>query len=104
MYCQQKLCAGENVKMLKSDNQTPFRYLLPGLHLAACVVAGLGNLRWWGPMFVIDFPASLLVAPLEVNVPGLLGNPMLLYGNVGTVWWFFLGRSLDRFLARRNRS
>lgn len=63
-------------------------YLLPSLHLVACVAMWLSEYRNLEPMILIDFPFSFLaVAAAYQGV-----NPWIILGIVGTLWWYFISR------------
>jgi hypothetical protein len=51
-----------------------------------------GETWGWFPMFVIDFPASLFFLVFMQELP-----PFLVYGVVGSLWWFAI-----MFLFLRN--
>jgi hypothetical protein len=62
---------------------------LPLLHLCACVVMDLGQVsKGWEYLGVIDFPASVLVGAIGYN----FDHPLVLFGVLGTLWWYFLSR------------
>lgn len=62
-------------------------FILPIAHLIACalpfVLTGeFWTLWWWGIVYVIDLPASLIVDGMH------LGRFSLVC--VGTIWWLFV--------------
>ena len=70
--------------------------VLPTLHLLWCVAIALGFVAsegsWtWFFVFVVDFPVSLI--PLMLGSVSDVG-PFLLFGTVGTAWWYLINRSL----------
>jgi hypothetical protein len=72
--------------------------LLPLLHLCACLTIAIVNSDWWGIMFVVDLPISVLITPLFWYI-----RPMLAFGIVGTVWWYLLSRLIVRLIVRQRR-
>lgn len=78
--------------------------ILPFLHFCGCVLMAV-NLdmsfgSWgWFPVFVLDFPFSVLLMPLLHlgDSFGALGQriyPLAVFGTLGTAWWFLLSRML----------
>jgi hypothetical protein len=63
-------------------------YLLPSLHLGACVAMWLSEYRNLEPMILIDFPFSVLAVGAAYQ--GV--NPWIILGIVGTLWWYFISR------------
>lgn len=63
-------------------------YLLPSLHLGACLAMGLSEYRNLEPMLLIDFPFSFLAVTAAYQ--GV--NPWIILGIVGTLWWYFISR------------
>ena len=74
-----------------------------GLHLLFCLVVygspSEGSWQWL-PMLLIDFPASLLVL-LLARVYGM--PPLLLFGVIGSLWWYLLVRWVARWLRKDRR-
>ena len=75
------------------------------MHLALCAVTGLevfpseGSWRWFLP-FLADFPFSILLLPLLKIAP-----PLLVFGVLGTLWWYLINRlavyCVERLLQSR---
>jgi hypothetical protein len=69
-----------------------FLFVLPFLHLCLCL-ATMVLLRnaegsWmWFPMFIVDFPFSILLLFIGRICP----YPLLVFGIGGTLWWYFVG-------------
>lgn len=68
------------------------RYVLPSLHLALCVSTAAGIMEsegsWaWFLVFLVDFPLSILLLPML-----RIAHPLLVFGVVGTAWWYWIGR------------
>jgi hypothetical protein len=69
-------------------------------HLALCLAvslgafAGEGSWSWFIP-FIADFPASILFLPFQGHLPNLL-----VFGTLGSAWWFLIGWGLARLVAR----
>ena len=64
--------------------------VFPGIHLLTCAAAQLGLFgsegSWgWFPVFVVDFPFSILLLPALKVAP-----PLLVFGIVGTAWWYLI--------------
>ena len=61
------------------------------LHTLLCVAT---QMRWiesegswgWFLVFLIDFPFSIIILPVQQVLP-----PMIAFGVLGAVWWFFVG-------------
>jgi len=61
-------------------------YLLPFLHLSACLVMWLEHVQNLEFMILIDFPSSIpVVALLYAGF-----NPWICFGILGTLWWYLL--------------
>jgi hypothetical protein len=78
--------------------------VLPTLHLLWCLAIQAGVIEsegsWtWFFVFLVDFPASLAVLALGSLIQGA---PFLLFGLIGTAWWYFISRWL--FSAATNAS
>jgi hypothetical protein len=72
---------------------------LAALHIALCIKIEHGpkDGSWtWFPMFLLDFPASLV--PLFVG--GRLMSALVAFGIFGTIWWYTVGCSMG-FVYRR---
>lgn len=86
--------------MLNPKNKFPLSvYLLPLLHLCACVLITVANIDGWGAMFVVDLPVSLLIAPL----PWYSIHPLVAFGILGTLWWYVLSTLFYRYAIRYDR-
>ena len=70
-------------------------FVLPAVHLSLRLVIQQhpteGSWTWF-PMFLVDFPASLLAMLLGYVLP-----PLAAFGIVGTVWWYQVSKFI-RFL------
>jgi hypothetical protein len=72
-------------------------HLLPFLHLVACFVIAIAGLqRGWQYLWMIDVPASLLAMFLGYY----FDHPLILFGIIGTVWWYLLSRAIEIFATR----
>jgi hypothetical protein len=72
------------------------------LHLCVCTAAAVGAFgregSWqWFPVFLIDFPFSIVLMPLVNRLP-----PLAVFAVFGTIWWFALVSCL-LYVARRLR-
>src|SRR6266581_2760568 len=91
--------------MMRSRVRLLLVHLLPVLHLCACLTVALAGLEsGWQYMTMIDAPASVLVIALIYN----FDHPLILFGLVGTLWWYLLSRAAEMisarlFVAVRNR-
>jgi hypothetical protein len=73
--------------MTRSPTRSPLVHLLPLLHLCACLTVTLRGIEsGWQYMTMIDAPASVLVIALIYN----FDHPFILFGIVGTLWWYLL--------------
>jgi hypothetical protein len=73
--------------MTRSPIRSPLVHLLPFLHLCACLFIALAGIEaGWQYMTMIDAPASVLVIALIYN----FNHPLILFGIVGTLWWYVL--------------
>ena len=63
------------------------RYTLPLVHLCACLFIAVANIEsGWEQMIEIDFPFSIVL----VGLVYLKDWPLLWFGVLGSLWWFFL--------------
>ena len=77
----------QSVRHAQSSTFRSLLYLLPALHLSACLVIAIAKLEsGWEQMIKIDFPFSVLLVALGWR----LGHPFLWFGVLGTLWWYFL--------------
>jgi len=72
-------------------------YLLPLVHLCACVVIGLMNLES-GAEYIghADLPFTILIAPLVF----WSSHPIVWFAILGTLWWYFVSRVLELLIHR----
>jgi len=85
---------------MKEKTDLRVSFVLPVLHLCACVATRIGLLAsegsWaWFPLFFVDFPFSILLLPLLK-----IADPLLVFGLLGTAWWFLISR-LGVYALRR---
>jgi|HubBroStandDraft_6_1064221.scaffolds.fasta_scaffold613089_2 hypothetical protein len=77
-----------------------FAYLLPALHLcflaAVCVTDAQSVIPRMG---IADFPVTLLASPVLMNVDVSVVWVVLYFAVCGSLWWYLLGRFLDRFVG-----
>jgi hypothetical protein len=72
-------------------------HLLPFVHLCACLTIALARLEsGWDYMLFIDIPVSGLLFGLSYN----FNHPLILYGVIGTLWWYLLSRAVEIFGTR----
>jgi hypothetical protein len=74
----------------------PLFYVLPLAHLCACLTISVAKLDGWVYMFVVNFPVSTLLAMLAWRVD----QPLLVFGVLGTLWWYLLGYNARFFFER----
>lgn len=61
--------------------------LLPFLHMSACVIVELGQLRsGWMYISFADFPASAFAMAISYQ----WDHPFVVFGIIGTLWWLML--------------
>ena len=66
-------------------------------HFGACVAIWIGNIETgWQKLIVADFPFSIMMVGLMYRKD----NPLLIFGILGTIWWYVLSL-LIRWLVRR---
>ena len=72
-------------------------YLLPFLHLCACVVLGLINAES-GAEYIghADLPFTILIAPLVF----WSRHPLVWFAILGTLWWYLLSRGIELLINR----
>jgi hypothetical protein len=62
-------------------------HLLPLLHLWACVYIQVEKVETgWEQLIKIDFPFSVFLVALTFRSD----RPLLWFGTLGTLWWYFL--------------
>jgi hypothetical protein len=72
-------------------------HLLPFLHLAACLIIALWRIETgWQTMLLVDFPMSAIVVAIIYN----FDHPLLLYGVLGTLWWYLISRVIEMIWVR----
>jgi hypothetical protein len=73
-------------------------YLLPFLHLGGCVTIWAGHIdSGWQKLIIVDFPFSLVLVALLYRDD----NPLLIFGVLGTLWWYVLSLLVRRFFSVR---
>ena len=81
-----------NIRPAKSTKRSIWLLVLPSLHLLTCFSIGLAHLdAGWGYMFVVDIPMSVIILAIAYN----FNHPSLLFGILGTLWWYLLSRAAD---------
>jgi len=68
----------------------PLYFVAPSAHFGLCTAIALGwnsgEGGWtWFPLFLVDFPFSILLLPL-LNISK---QPYIVFGILGTLWWYF---------------
>jgi hypothetical protein len=75
-------------------------YLLPLLHLGACLAIWIGHIdSGWQKLLIIDFPFSVVLAALMFRDV----NQLLSFGILGTLWWYVLSLAIRRLFRNRRR-
>lgn len=90
---------------MNSKQPSALVYLLPFLHLCACLVITVARLESaWEYMMFVDAPASVLIISVSYN----FDHPLILFGVIGTLWWYLLSRAAQiwgtRLIAASRRS
>ena len=82
----------------RSRGDSLFVYLLPMLHLVACVEMRVAKseVGWGYLLFIFDFPVSLILGPIVWR----FDHPMFWVGVFGTAWWYFLSVTVRRRIRR----
>jgi hypothetical protein len=75
-------------------------FAVAAVHLCVCVATRIRLLEsegsWaWFPVFLVDFPFSILLLPLLK-----IADPLLVFGLLGSAWWFLISR-LGVYALRR---
>jgi hypothetical protein len=79
---------------LKNNFKTLLCYLLPALHLFACVwIQVAGVISGWEHLITIDFPFSIIL----VGLTWRFDHPLLWFGVLGTLWWYLLSFIIMHF-------
>jgi hypothetical protein len=80
-------------------------YLVPIIHLSACAISFIGylipSLQFFGIVWVfivlVDLPVSAIFYALAWKYSLIAGLWVVV---VGTLWWYFLGRAIERWIKR----
>ena len=84
-----------NMKTLKPGSLLV--YLLPFLHLCACLIIAFARLEsGWGYMVLVDIPMSVIILAISYS----FDHPLLLFGTLGTLWWYLLSRAAQMIGTR----
>ena len=71
--------------------------LLPLLHLCACFTIALGRLNsGWEYLTYIDLPVSVLILSASYR----FDHPLILFGAIGTLWWYMSSRLAEIWITR----
>ena len=82
---------------MKSSFRIVLVYLLPVLHLGACLAVSVAQVESGVEiMGRIDLPFTILIAPLVFWSQ----HPMVWIAILGTVWWYFLSRVAEYIFER----
>ena len=72
-------------------------HLLPFLHLCACLAISLGHVESaWQYMILIDVPMSVIIVAISYK----FDHPWILFGFLGTLWWYLLSRAAEMVINR----
>lgn len=77
----------------------PFRWVhvLPLLHAGACLTIALARLdSAWEWLVHIDAPMSVLI----VSALYAFDHPWIVFGTLGTLWWYLLSRGAEMIIRR----
>jgi hypothetical protein len=70
---------------------------LPFIHLLVCLIIATAKIEsGWETMLMADFPMSVIVVAIIYN----FDHPLLLYGTLGTLWWYLISRTLEMVWLR----
>lgn len=91
--------------MPRSNEISRWVYLLPLLHLSACLVSMIGHvipeLQFLGIVWVFimlaDLPVSAIAYALAWNHGMIAGTWVVV---LGTLWWYLLSRVAERLIGR----
>jgi hypothetical protein len=94
--------------MANSEKRLPQVYWLPLIHFMICITAMLGyvvpQLQFLGILMVFvniaDIPISFVAVALSFRHDALAWTWMVV---VGTLWWYFLGRTAQFLHSRLRR-
>jgi len=73
------------------------------LHSGACWYAAThpdGNFEWF-PIMVIDFPVTLILYLFGPETMRAI-SPLLWFGVLGTLWWYFVVLTVTNITIERN--
>ena len=81
--------------MQKSAVRLLLIHILPLLHICACLTVVFAHLQsGWEYLAVADTPMSVPIIALSYNYD----HPLLLFGVLGTLWWYLLSRAADMLI------
>ncbi len=91
--------------MQTTDKPSRWVYLLPIIHLSACAISFVGYLIpplqflgiIWVFIVLVDLPVSAIFYALAWKYSLIAGLWVVV---VGTLWWYFLGRTIERLNKR----
>lgn len=70
---------------------------MPFLHLCVCLVIAVAHLESaWQYLFVIDIPMSVIIVAISYS----FDHPLVLFGTLGTLWWYLLSRVAEMIVNR----
>jgi hypothetical protein len=83
-------------------------YILPVIHLAVCLVVVVAYLSpsyaFLGFSFIflmlVDFPFSVVAFFLTFSGHGFVALGWSVFA--GTLWWYYLGRKMEKFINPKN--
>jgi hypothetical protein len=104
----QKRVGHETVSEMSPSAHNRWIYLLPILHLCACLISMVGYLVpkldylgiVWTGILLVDFPISLVGFALAFKYSALATAWILV---VGTLWWYLLSRGAELMVRRFRR-
>jgi hypothetical protein len=86
-----------NIRPPKLTRRVFWLHALPLLHLFSCLFFGVAHVdAAWGYMFLVDIPMSVIILAVAYN----FDHPMILFGILGTLWWYLLSRAADMVIRR----
>jgi hypothetical protein len=80
------------VETKKSGLRNFLVHFLPALHLCACLIIELTQSQTGlDYLFFIDLPVSAFIFAISYG----FNHPLILYGVLGSFWWYLLSRAAE---------
>jgi hypothetical protein len=78
-------------------------HFLPFVHLCTCLLITVeGSELGWQYLMVVDFPVSVVAVAMMFrdNNHQIWFHPLLWFGTLGTLWWYFLSKLTEHLFDR----